>query len=212
MVAHRNDVSSKMHRMELVEAKRDAVVVELSTGEVGVLQNALHEILNGPEAIEEWEFQTRVGVSREEANVLPDAVVRLPRPRVAQRSGLPRQERRDTPRVVMKPRYNRDENPQLYELTVMLWAAWDPIGAGTGVPTDEYAAYAAQILALLQTCSSDESRGSSDAFQALVAELSTIRTERIGLEPEPDADHLAAWKLRDWYEWQAGLDHRGLSR
>ena len=89
MVAHRNDVSSKMHRMELVEAKRDAVVVELSTGEVSVLQNALHEIPNGPEAIEEWEFQTRVGVSREEANVLLDAVVRLPRPRVAQRSGRP---------------------------------------------------------------------------------------------------------------------------
>lgn len=103
-----------------------------------------------------------------------------------------------------------DEHPQLYELTVMLWAAWDPIGAGTGAPTDEYEVYAAPILALLQTCSSDESRGSPDAFQALVAELSRIRTERIGLEP--DADRLAAWKLRDWYEWQAGRDHRGLSR
>ena len=87
-----------------------------------------------------------------------------------------------------KPRYNRDENPQLYELTLVLGAAWDPIGAGTGVPTDEYEVYAAPILALLQTCSSDESRGSPDAFQALVAELSRIRTERIGLEPEPDAD------------------------
>jgi hypothetical protein len=69
---------SKMHRMEFVEAKRAAVVVELSTDELGVLQNALNEILNGPEAIEDWEFQTRVGVSREEANALLDAVAGLP--------------------------------------------------------------------------------------------------------------------------------------
>jgi len=41
-----------MHRMELVEAKRDAVVVELSTDEVGVRENALNEILNGPDSIE----------------------------------------------------------------------------------------------------------------------------------------------------------------
>ena len=43
-----------------------------------------------------------------------------------------------SPRVV-KPRYNREEHPQLYELTVMLGAASDPIGARTGVLTDEYA-------------------------------------------------------------------------
>ena len=134
-----------------------------------------------------------------------------PRPPVARLSGVSARRDGILP-AVSKPRYNRDENPQLYELTVMIWAAWDPIGAGTGVPTDEYEAYAAPILALLQTCASDESRGSPDAFQALVAELSRIRTERIGLEPEPDADRLAAWKLHDWYEWQAGRDDRGLSR
>lgn len=34
------------------------------------LANALNEILNGPEAIEDWEFQTRVGVNRDEAKRL----------------------------------------------------------------------------------------------------------------------------------------------
>jgi hypothetical protein len=68
-----------MPRMELVEAKRDAVVVELSTDELNVLQNALNEILQGPEAIEDWEFQTRVGVSRDEATFLLDAIAGLPR-------------------------------------------------------------------------------------------------------------------------------------
>jgi len=110
----------------------------------------------------------------------------------------------------MKARYTGGENPQLFELSLMLWAAWDPIGARTGVPTDEYVSYAPRILALLENRFSDESRGSSDAFDALVAELSAIRTERIGLEPDPDADRVAAWKLCDWYDWQAGNDARGL--
>jgi len=34
------------------------------------LNNALNEILRGREAIEDWEFQTRVGVSRNEAKDL----------------------------------------------------------------------------------------------------------------------------------------------
>lgn len=66
-----------MRLMELVETKRDAVVVELSADELGVLSNALNEVLNGPEAIEDWEFQTRVGASRDEASMLLDAVTRL---------------------------------------------------------------------------------------------------------------------------------------
>jgi hypothetical protein len=34
------------------------------------LQNALNEVLNGPQAIEDWEFQTRMGVTRAEATDL----------------------------------------------------------------------------------------------------------------------------------------------
>lgn len=32
-----------------------------------LVSNALNEILNGPGAIEEWEFQTRTGIERPEA-------------------------------------------------------------------------------------------------------------------------------------------------
>jgi hypothetical protein len=34
------------------------------------LQNALNAVLNGPQAIEDWEFQTRMGVTRAEATDL----------------------------------------------------------------------------------------------------------------------------------------------
>lgn len=36
----------------------------------GVLHNALNEVVNRPEAIEEWEFQTRMGVTRDGARDL----------------------------------------------------------------------------------------------------------------------------------------------
>jgi hypothetical protein len=34
------------------------------------LNNALNEVLHGPDAIEEWEFATRMGVTREGAKAL----------------------------------------------------------------------------------------------------------------------------------------------
>ncbi|HWK93222.1 MAG TPA: hypothetical protein VNR17_13275 [Luteimicrobium sp.] len=40
----------------------------LSRDDRAAVLNALHEVLHGPEAIEEWEFQTRLGVSRDEAD------------------------------------------------------------------------------------------------------------------------------------------------
>lgn len=39
----------------------------LSRDDLGLINNALNEILHGPEAIEDWEFSTRVGASRAEA-------------------------------------------------------------------------------------------------------------------------------------------------
>jgi hypothetical protein len=36
----------------------------------GVLHNALNEVVNGPQAIEDWEFQTRMGVTRDQARDL----------------------------------------------------------------------------------------------------------------------------------------------
>ncbi|VXB97948.1 conserved hypothetical protein [Microbacterium sp. 8M] len=39
----------------------------LSADDRRTVLNALNEILHGPDAIEEWEFHTRIGVTREEA-------------------------------------------------------------------------------------------------------------------------------------------------
>ncbi len=41
-----------------------------SKDELILLNNALNEILHGPEAIEDWEFQTRIGSTKEEAESL----------------------------------------------------------------------------------------------------------------------------------------------
>ena len=46
------------------------VSASFSADEWTLLSNALTEILHGPEAIEEWEFQTRTGVPREKAKAL----------------------------------------------------------------------------------------------------------------------------------------------
>jgi hypothetical protein len=64
--------------MELIEANGETVVVRLSHDEIGTLNNALNEILNGPDAIDEWEFHTRVGVTPDEARSLLRALHRLP--------------------------------------------------------------------------------------------------------------------------------------
>jgi hypothetical protein len=44
--------------------------MELNSAELGLVNNALNEVLNGPLAIPGWEFHTRMGGSREEAEVL----------------------------------------------------------------------------------------------------------------------------------------------
>jgi hypothetical protein len=41
--------------------------MELTSEEIVALSNALNEVLHGPDAIEDWEFATRMGVSRQEA-------------------------------------------------------------------------------------------------------------------------------------------------
>lgn len=49
----------------------------LSDEGVVTLCNALNEILNGPDAIEEWEFESRVGVTREQALSLLSDLTRI---------------------------------------------------------------------------------------------------------------------------------------
>jgi hypothetical protein len=44
--------------------------VELTRDELIWINNALNEVLNGPDAIDEWEFLTRMGGSRDEISSL----------------------------------------------------------------------------------------------------------------------------------------------
>ena len=63
--------------MRTVERHNDSVVIELTREDLAILANAVNEICNGPEAIEEQEFRTRIGVSRQEAVALLDALYGL---------------------------------------------------------------------------------------------------------------------------------------
>ena len=56
--------------MQIVEKSHDVAVVRLTRSEITVLNTALNEVLHGPEAIEDWEFQTRIGVTRREAEAV----------------------------------------------------------------------------------------------------------------------------------------------
>ena len=48
----------------------DSTTVQLTKKELMTLTNALNEVINGPEAIEAWEFSTRMGVEPSEAEQL----------------------------------------------------------------------------------------------------------------------------------------------
>jgi hypothetical protein len=48
--------------------------MEFSERELLIINNALNEVLNGPDAIEEWEFGARIGTTREEARRLLDEI------------------------------------------------------------------------------------------------------------------------------------------
>lgn len=55
--------------MEMILAGHGKATVRLSSDELTLLNNALNEVCNGV-AIEDAEFATRLGASREEARVL----------------------------------------------------------------------------------------------------------------------------------------------
>jgi hypothetical protein len=60
---------------------RDALRSELSPEDLRVLHQALNEVLHGPESIEPWEFDTRMGTTRAEALELLDRVADVYRDR-----------------------------------------------------------------------------------------------------------------------------------
>jgi hypothetical protein len=74
------------------------------------------------------------------------------------------------------------------ELTLLLWAVWDPIGGG---PVGDYTDYATRVATLL---------GSRAPVQALAAELGRIRAHDLGLPADPAADEAAAAKIQRWFD------------
>jgi len=53
--------------MNAIKINRETIIIELSKDELGVLTNALNEVCN---SIEVWEFDTRMGVTIEDAQVI----------------------------------------------------------------------------------------------------------------------------------------------
>lgn len=43
--------------------------IELTADDLLAISNALNEVCHGPDAIADWEFQTRIGVNREAAKL-----------------------------------------------------------------------------------------------------------------------------------------------
>ena len=78
------------------------------------------------------------------------------------------------------------------ELDLLLWAVWDPIGAG--VPIDEYQSYVPVIWKLL-----DEHAG----IETIAAALAQIAEERMG-EDRGTSRH-AAERLTEWWYWRFDL-------
>jgi len=55
----------------------DRVKIELVREEKEILSSAINEVCNGPEAIEDWEFETRMGCKRSEAVALLEKITQL---------------------------------------------------------------------------------------------------------------------------------------
>jgi hypothetical protein len=78
----------------------------------------------------------------------------------------------------------------LDQLSLILWAVWDPIGGD--VPTDEYVSYAPHVIGMLHDGRSEDE---------IAAWLRAIRIERMG--PDEDGqdsqDREAAHRAKEWY-------------
>lgn len=53
--------------MRVLNENEALVTLELTRDELVAIGNALNEVCHGPDAIEEWEFHARMGVTRAEA-------------------------------------------------------------------------------------------------------------------------------------------------
>jgi hypothetical protein len=82
-------------------------------------------------------------------------------------------------------------------LSLLLWAVWNPIGP---VPLDEYASYTGQVASVLRRGHEAEETAGLD--EELVTLLARLRSEHMGMPPNPDADRRAGRTLGEWYMWE----------
>lgn len=57
--------------MEAIKINKENIILDLTKGELGVIINALNEVCNG---IEVWEFDTRMGITIEDARILLESL------------------------------------------------------------------------------------------------------------------------------------------
>jgi hypothetical protein len=60
--------------VDVISTDNQEVTLRLQRDELVAVNNALNEVLNGPDSIEDWEFHTRMGVEPDEARALLAAV------------------------------------------------------------------------------------------------------------------------------------------
>jgi hypothetical protein len=63
--------------VELIDSHGDTLDVQISQTDLTTLANALNEVIGGAQPIEEWEFQTLIGVTRDEAKAVLTSLSRL---------------------------------------------------------------------------------------------------------------------------------------
>jgi hypothetical protein len=100
------------------------------------------------------------------------------------------------------------------DLTLLLWAAWNPIGT---CPLDEYESYSPMVASMLRQAHEadmplaeqaddddvqrERNQLSAQAVERLAAALAEVRTVQMGLPSDTTADQRAASILLDWHEW-----------
>lgn len=57
--------------MNAIKISEDKIILEISKDELKVLSNALNEVCN---SIEEWEFETRMGIYIEDAKIILESL------------------------------------------------------------------------------------------------------------------------------------------
>ena len=78
------------------------------------------------------------------------------------------------------------------QLSLILWAVWDPIG---DVPPSEYESYSPHVAGMLHDGRSEDE---------IATWLRTMRSERIGLPDDElnPQDREAAHRVKEWYDWE----------